>query len=74
MAGGASFLVIYGIVIKFLYGIRLIKMVYTDEYDELNRVFGVKGNNDDAMINNDANSPYAMDKIDNKATNEDANL
>lgn len=79
LAGGASFLVIYGYIIKFFIGLRLFLLGYGNRYDELDRVFGQKTENDDKMINNDGNaSPYAMDTINtNNNKNEeeeDANL
>ena len=49
-AGGASFLVIYGIVFKFFYGIRVFMLARGPRYLALKRSFGEK-KIDDRMIN-----------------------
>eukprot|EP01083_Nonionella_stella_P020758 57595_1 len=54
--GGASWIPIYGIILKFFIGFRLVHMGYGPHYEELKQVFGGKQENLD-------NDEYNMDPI-----------
>eukprot|EP01084_Bolivina_argentea_P096499 173480_1 len=75
LTGGASFLPVYGIILKFFIGVKLVRIGYSKRFDELEKVFGNKNkmNNDDKMLTG-ATGDYNMDTINNENPQDDANL
>eukprot|EP01084_Bolivina_argentea_P096498 173479_1 len=69
--GGASFLPVYGIILKFVVGAKLVSLGHSTRFDELKMVFGNKKKDELEILSGD----YNMETINNdNPKNNDENL